>query len=77
MDYLIVECPHCSEPILIFKKEINCKIFRHGVLKSTNQQIDPHLPKSECEFLVKNEKIYGCGGPFKIENECSVICDYL
>ena len=27
MDYVIVECPHCFEPILIYTNEINCKIF--------------------------------------------------
>ena len=26
---LVIECPHCNEPILI--EQLNCKIFRHGV----------------------------------------------
>ena len=39
MNYLIVECPHCKSYIYILKKEINCKIFRHGVDKSNNKQI--------------------------------------
>ena len=77
MDYVIVECPHCFEPILIYTNEINCKIFLHGVLKSTNKQIDPHLSKFQCDLLASTEKIYGCGKPFKLENGSAVECDYL
>ena len=60
----ILECPHCKECIIIEK--INCAIFRHGVLKSNGQQIDPHSAKELCEYYVKNNLIYGCGNPFKI-----------
>jgi len=76
---IIINCPHCNEPILI--EELNCKIFRHGVLKSTNQQINPHLSKSECDNLILNDLIYGCGKPFIIniiDNNYKVeICDYI
>lgn len=60
----ILECPHCKEYIIIEK--INCSIFRHGVLKSTGQQIDPHSAKELCKYFIKNNLIYGCGNPFKI-----------
>ena len=72
----IVECPHCNFPIIIEK--LNCRIFRHGVLKTTLQQINPHLSKIECDGLVEKDLIYGCGNPFQIREsgEC-VVCDYI
>jgi hypothetical protein len=72
---MIVECPHCHAPVVIL--ELNCAIFRHGVFKSTYEQIPPHLPKEDCAELVKQEKIFGCGKPFQIVNGVAVICDYI
>ena len=51
---------------MVLKKEFNCKIFRHGVYKKTYEQIDPHLPKVECDRLVRLDLIIGCGKPFKL-----------
>jgi hypothetical protein len=65
-DYIVVKCPHCDSLIYIKKKELNCKIFRHGVYKQSLKQMDPHMKKIECDNLVKKELIYGCGKPFKI-----------
>ena len=80
-EYIIISCPHCHNIIYIDKKEFNCKIFRHGVYKKTLKQIDPHSPKNMCDYLVKNNLIYGCGKPFKlIPNGNSIIvemCDYI
>jgi hypothetical protein len=79
---IVIECPHCHDSILI--EQLNCKIFRHGVLKSTNQQINPHLSKLECDNLFENNLIYGCGKPFIIINDINEdnnykveICDYI
>jgi len=76
---IIVICPHCNDSILI--EQLNCKIFRHGILKSNNTQINPHSSKEECDFFINNELIYGCGKPFKIiaiTNELKVeICEYI
>ena len=58
-------CPHCKEPILIEK--LNCCIFRHGVLKNNEKQIEPHASKDLCDYYVKNDLIYGCGKEFKIQ----------
>lgn len=81
MDHIIVNCPHCKEPILVYLKEINCHIFRHGIYKNTHKQIDPHLDKEKCDFLYKNNLIYGCGKPFKIVKQNDIyfaeICDYI
>ena len=48
----IVICPHCNEYIEII--ELNCMIFRHGIIKSNNTQINPHAPEEECNYLIMN-----------------------
>ena len=76
---IVVTCPHCK--LFIEIEEINCAIFRHGVLKNTNKQINPHSSKEDCDRYVKNNMIIGCGKPFKlihINNEYKTeICDYI
>jgi len=76
---IIVICPTCKEPVLIEK--LNCCIFRHAILKKTNQQIDPHATKEICYFLFENKLIYGCGKPFKVEKidetYQAFLCDYI
>lgn len=64
--YICVKCPHCKNIIVIWKEEINCQIFRHGIYKKTLKQIDPHLDKKECDRLAAEGLIYGCGKPFKL-----------
>jgi hypothetical protein len=75
----ILICPHCYESIII--QEINCGIFRHGIIKNTGQQMDPHLNKQECDRLKKENLIFGCGKPFMIiENDGEYLiidCDYI
>lgn len=74
-----VLCPHCKEYVII--EQINCSIFRHGVFKNNLQQINPHLDEFNCNILITNNKIYGCGKPFKIilENNkfIAIECDYI
>jgi hypothetical protein len=60
MNTIIINCPNI--PVII--EEINCGVFRHGVIKKTGLQIDPHLTKEVCDELT--EKIDGCGKPFQI-----------
>jgi hypothetical protein len=77
---LIVDCPHCKEPVLIEK--LNCHIFRHGIIKETGKQMDPHAPKNICDELAFNNQIFGCGKPFKIVKKedgtyISEICEYI
>ena len=71
MEYL--PCPNCG--IMIEILEINCAIFRCGVVKATGMQIDPHLPKTECEKL--GDTIYGCAKPFRLLDGKLVVCDYI
>jgi len=79
MSNIIVLCPSCDSYVEIL--EINCAIFRHGVLKQTNIQIPPHASKNECDNYIENDLIYGCGKPFKIEKKdeeyIAVLCDYI
>ena len=60
----IIICPNCNEFIIIEK--LNCGIFRHGIIKETGKQMDPHLVKDKCDELKENDLIYGCGKPFQI-----------
>lgn len=76
----IILCPHCEQHIEIL--ETNCCIFRCGIFKDTFTQINPHLHKQECDDLIKNAKIFGCGKPFQliINNNnvyTPIICDYV
>jgi len=75
-----VKCPHCDEYIII--EQINCAIFRHGIYKDNYSQINPHLPKNDCDKLKNENLIYGCGKPFRIEKNdngiwIAVICEYI
>jgi hypothetical protein len=75
----ILICPHCKDFIII--RKINCGIFRHGVLKKNCKQIDPHSPKDMCDYYIRENKIYGCGKPFRIisinDKFDTEICDYI
>ena len=77
---IVLECPHCGDFFIIYKKELNCHIIRHGIYKKNHKQIDPHLCKEECDRLVKENLIYGCGKPCEIIEENNkykcVICEY-
>jgi hypothetical protein len=78
---IFIKCPHCNEFIEVKVCEFNCRIFRHGVYKDSFKQIDPHLDKLNCERLIRENLIYGCGKPFQLiveENGYkTVICDYI
>jgi hypothetical protein len=84
----LFQCPNCDLYIEVRKDQINCSIFRHGFFyeKINNtinltSQMNPHTPKNICEDLVKQNKIYGCGKPFKLiveAGECKPqVCDYI
>ena len=74
-----MRCPHCNVLVVINRNDVNCRIFRHGTLKVTMQQINPHLPKVECDRLVSDGEIYGCGKPFRLTEDTNqaVKCDYI
>jgi len=76
---IVVLCPHCNLCVLIEK--LNCRIFRHGIIKKTGKQMDPHTPKELCDEYIKHEDIYGCGKPFMIVEHktgfTAIICEYI
>jgi hypothetical protein len=80
-DFYIFLCPNCFMDILVYKTELNCQIFRHGIYKDSYKQIDPHLSKILCDELVMKNQVIGCAKPFEIikdkDNDLiAVICDY-
>jgi hypothetical protein len=79
MDILYLECPHCKGIVEIYKEDINCAIFRHGIYKSTGLQLNPHASKEECDTAFLNKTIEGCGKPFRLNKEKQVleICEYI
>lgn len=66
MSHIISECPHCNFLVFLEIKDLNCRIYRHGVYKENYKQIDPHLNQEKCEELSNKNLIYGCGKPFKV-----------
>jgi hypothetical protein len=76
---IVVVCPHCKQSILI--EQLNCRIFRHGIIKKNGEQINPHSSKELCDHYVKNNMIWGCGKPFIIKsnppNLIVEMCDYI
>ena len=61
---IILPCPHCN--MFVYIEDINCAIFRHGIYIETGEQIDPHMCKKDCDELVKENLIWGCGKPFQL-----------
>jgi len=76
-EYFMISCPHCNGSVQIFKNEIRCTIFRHGILKETGQQMDPHSSKEICDNAFSNGLIRGCGKPFMFNGKEVQVCDYI
>ncbi len=77
-DPYVFNCPHCDGTIVVLRNELNCQIFRHGVYKNNlNIAIPPHTSKVECDRLIDNELIFGCGKPFRFDGTTATICDYI
>jgi hypothetical protein len=79
-EFYIFTCLHCEGTIIVHRNELNCRIFRHGVFKANQEQMNPHCPKEECDRLVAENLIIGCGKPFRVEGEGVdakvVVCGY-
>ncbi len=68
---LCFTCPHCGTDLQVEPNQINCGIFRCGIVRSTGAQIAPHASEQECDALRTNEggtKIWGCARPFRLVN---------
>ena len=80
-DFYFFKCPHCLDEIIVHNQELNCRIFRHAIMKDTYIQVDPHLSKLLCDKLIEENKVIGCCKPFEIiytikDGYNAVICDY-
>ena len=80
--FFLFTCPHCAGTVQVFPDDLRCHIFRHGALKNGQGQMDPHTPKVECDRLVSEGLIWGCGKPFRVvysqEGEpYASVCDYI
>lgn len=82
-DYVFT-CLHCGDPFVVQGNDFNCRILRHGVVKATMEPMNPHAARAECERLVREGLIYGCGKPMRITRRCDMsgnyeleICDYI
>jgi len=69
------QCPHCDGYFTVEK--MNCGIFRHGISKTSGHQINPHTPKEDCERMIKEDLIWGCGRPFQWDGRKFIICGYI
>lgn len=80
-DDLIFKCPNCDSYVAISENNINCGIFRHGFNKDTKNPLNPHEKKEICLKLKAENKLIGCGYPFKIvrfKNEYLLVkCDWI
>jgi hypothetical protein len=74
-------CPYCDIIIEVEKNQLNCKIFRCGIMKSNGIQVNPHTSKTECDYLSDNNLVWGCCKPFRfieVENNNYVEkCEYI
>lgn len=71
-------CPHCEIQIHVAHNDINCQIFRCGVYKSNiDRSVSPHASKLDCDKLVADGLIFGCGKPFRFDGKVISVCDYI
>ncbi len=76
---LLLTCPNCGEMVAI--AELNCRIFRHGVL-TNGKPIQPHTSQAQCEmYLSAGLVASGCAKPFYVEGSGeaakAVHCGYI
>ena len=89
--YFICPHPECGGMVEVPPNQLNCKIFRHGIYKTTipntivkkGLQVHPHAPKQLCDYLRDNDLVYGCCKPCRVTtinadgSLTAEICDYI
>jgi hypothetical protein len=79
----VFSCPHCDGTVQVNENEVNCQIFRHGIMKSDGTQVNPHLSKEQCEQLFDQDLVHGCCKPFRLIRgsngivESVEMCDWI
>lgn len=69
----LLQCPHCDHWVLVAKEEMNCAVFRHGVLKDMSGQVPPHADKATVDTLLAANAILGCGQPFQVNKDTMIV----
>lgn len=57
------QCPHCNGTVLVKRRDVRCRIFRHATFKHNARPISPHAPQAMCEKYVRQGVVYGCARP--------------
>lgn len=71
-------CPNCLTTVIeVEKDQINCKIFRCGVVKATGKQIGPHTKEAECNRFREEGLVWGCARPFRFDGTTVQKCGYI
>lgn len=78
-------CPHCildgvsdyEATMCVAPDQINCKIFRHGHLVQSGQQIPPHTSRRQCDSLMERGLATGCARPVYFDGVNVLICGYI
>jgi hypothetical protein len=63
---LYFACPHCGGGVVVLESEVNCRIFRHGVMRDGSGGVPPHAPREQCDAMVAGDAVYGCARPFEL-----------
>lgn len=71
------KCPNCYCLCQVHISDIKCGIFRHAILKSNNEFINPHATEEECKNLKMLNLVYGCAMPFKFDGKTVEKCGYI
>ena len=72
------ECCRCGQAFIVERDQLNCRIFRCGIIKTSGVQLEPHATRGVCEYYYNNGLLYGCGKPFRIDDNLQVVkCDYI
>jgi hypothetical protein len=73
---IVTTCPYCQGDVIILEEEINCGIFRHAVFKN-GEGVPPHTPRELMKNMIELDLIFGCGSPFRLEDNKAVPCDWI
>ena len=80
---LELQCPHCTEWVVVRQVDLNCRIFRHGAYRHNLQPMNPHATKEQCNDLASRALVYGCAKPFQVLDGplpgqyVTAVCDYI
>ena len=71
MKSFLIQCPSCNRPIEVLA--VKCGIFRCGVYKKSQRQLGSHAKEEYVKRMLEQDKIYGCGNPFKVDKKSHMV----